>query len=78
MTEQELREKYGLERTELLSTNKGLIDIFQVWRDPGTGLHKVSYGLLAKGETVTETVESFIERFKDSSPEGIFAAEKSN
>lgn len=60
MTEEELREKCGLKPNELISTSKGLADIFGVGKDPKTGEEKVALGFLANGQIITESVTSVI------------------
>jgi hypothetical protein len=57
MTEKELREKIGLKENELLNTSIGHIDIF------GVKDNIVSYGSLAGGNVMSETVEEFLSHF---------------
>ena len=57
MTEKELRDKVGVGEKGLLDSSNGLIDIFGV-RD-----NRVSYGFLASGKTVTESIDAFMGRF---------------
>lgn len=63
MTEEELRKECGLDNGELLNTNRGLLDIFDV-KELSTGQFMVSYGFLATGDVLSESVESFIDRVK--------------
>lgn len=62
MTEQEFRKKCKLKPNELISTNRGLADIFGIGKDPETGEEKVALGFLASGKIITESVESVIEK----------------
>jgi len=54
MTEEELREKCGMKKGELIDTNIGLLDILGVRGD--TAL----IGVLATGKIIEESVESVI------------------
>jgi len=62
MTEQEFREKCGLEPNALISTNKGLVDILGIGKDPKTGEEKVTLGFLISGKIITEPIISVIEK----------------
>ena len=59
MTEQELRKEIGIKPGSLVSTNRGLLDIFSV-KD-----NKVAYGFLAGGDVQMESVEDFLAHFGD-------------
>jgi len=56
MTEEELREKCGLRKGQLIESNLGLIDILEV-RD-----NTAILGVLANGKIIRESVESVIEK----------------
>lgn len=56
MTEKELRDKIGIGPNDLFSTNLGMIDIF------GVKDGKISYGFLASGNVMTESIESFMSK----------------
>ena len=62
MTEQELREKCGLKPNALIPTNKGLVDILGIGKDPKTGEEKVTLGFLISGKIITEPIISVIEK----------------
>ena len=66
MTEQELRKRCGLKPNQLISTNKGLVDILGVGRDPKTDEEKVVLGFLATGRVVTEPINSVIKKLTNS------------
>jgi hypothetical protein len=57
MTENELREKLFLKEGELINTNRGAMDIFSVENDI------VTYGFVAGGKPMTESIESFLAHF---------------
>lgn len=59
MTEKELRKICGLKDDELINTNRGALDIFGVKND------YVSYGFLAEGAVLIETVDSFLEKISE-------------
>ena len=54
MTEEELREKCGMKKGELIDTNIGLLDILGVRGDIAL------IGVLATGKIIEESVESVI------------------
>lgn len=60
MTEQEFRERCGLKPKQLINTNKGLVDILGIGRDPKTGEEKVTLGFLATGRVINEPIEYVI------------------
>jgi len=58
MDEMELREKCGLKKHELISSNLGFIDILSVKNN------EVTLGVLATGNTIIEGVDSVISKMK--------------
>ena len=73
MTEKELREKIGVGENQLVNTSSGLVDIMAVGPCPSEGDFacecdncngRVTYGFLAAGTLMSETIEKFLERFE--------------
>jgi hypothetical protein len=58
MTEAELREACGLGPNDLISSNLGFLDILCVRHDV------VTIGVVASGNTITESTESVIAKLK--------------
>ena len=53
----DLRKKLGLKKNQMISTNKGALDVFTVKRG------RIYYGFVGTGHTDDEPIDDFIKRF---------------